>query len=318
MNRLSISPRRPVWSRPHHQAALVICATTPTPETLTLKQQLEAILDALPTFLDTATGRVEKAVASIPDQVKYLFSDEGPLGVLNFWRENKENISTTGQQLLESGELLVKGDTDAFREKASGINLSWLRPLRQRSRPSETADDNITITHQVRNTLLFLIDSLTPWDFDRHDFGLTFVTIWNDANALKEGDVNRAVLKMTSTIKPIEQEWKLSARTKLFDLGENAVVFGKAGLYLAGNRPAYIGAEADRVWPIPKLPGTKLFANVNYRSSRKPQDDPVKLTCGIEQEFAVAKGIDLTLRLAFNLMENMDMRIYPVPSGSYF
>ncbi|CAN8068772.1 unnamed protein product [Agarophyton chilense] len=310
----SVSPRRPIRSRHHRWVRIAPCATTPVPDTQTLKQQLEAILEGIPRFLDNASNRVEKAVTDIPDQVKYLFSEEGPLGVLTFWRENKDNISNTGQQLLESGERLAKGDAKGFREKASGINLSWLRPVR-RLGSSESLDDATIVTDQVRKTVLFLIDSLTPWDFDRHDFGLTFATVWNDVDTSKSADVRVPSLKMTSTIKPVEQEWKLSARGKLFALGENAMVFGKAGLYLAGDKAAYIGAEADRVWSIPRLPNTKIFANANYRSSRKPQAEPFKVSCGIQQDLEVAKGLELTLRIALNLTEKLGFSVYPVPNG---
>lgn len=317
MAKLAISPRRPASCHGPIPISFVPYATTISSERTTLREQLEKILESIPAFLDKTTNKVEEAVAGIPERVQYLFSEEGPLGALNFWRENKENITSTGQQLLESGELLVKGDADGFRDKASGIDFSWLKPTRV-SEQENGKRHRRTVADQVQNTCLFLIESLTPWDFDRHDFGLTFVTVWNDLDTFKREGANEAIVKMASTIKPLYQEWKLTARTKLIDLGENATVFGKAGMHLAGNKPAYIGLEADRVWQIPRLPGTMLFVNVNYRSSRKPQADPIRTTVGIQQDFTVAKGIDLTLRLAFNPLDRHDITVTPIPNGSYF
>lgn len=317
MAKLALSPRRPASCNRRIPLSFVPYATTISPERTTMREQLEKILDSIPAFLDKTTNRVEEAVAGIPERVQYLFSEDGPLGALNFWRINKESIKGTGQQLLESGELLVKGDADGFREKASGIDLSWLKPTR-RSEPANGSRPGRTVADQLQDTVLFLLESLTPWDFDRHDFGLTFVTVWNDLDTFKREGESDAIVKMTSTIKPLYQEWKLTARTKLLDLGENTAVFGKAGMYLAGNKPAYIGLEADRVWEIPRLPGTMVFVNVNYRSSRKPQADPIRTTVGIQQDFTIAKGIDLTLRLAFNPLDRHDITVTPIPNGSYF
>lgn len=102
------------------------------------------------------------------------------------------------------------------------------------------------------------------------------------------------------------------------DLGENTVVFGKAALYLAGELPPYVGVEADRVWKLGRLEGTRLFANINYRSSRKPQVDPVRLSFGVQQDFELAKDVVLTLRIGLNPLAWDNFFVTPVPNGEYF
>lgn len=278
----------------------------------------------IPRFVDRASQQVEGAASSIPGHVRHLFSADGPLGALQFWRENKDQIEDTTTTLLDTGEAAVRGDSESFRRNASRLDLRWLRP-----RPIEplVEDDGVSdrrrarfnFERQVRNVVLFTLDSLTPWDFDRHDFGLTFAHTWVDIDA-NAGRVNAppAVVKLTSTINPLEKEWKLSARSKLMELPEGAVVFGKAGLYLTGDRPAYIGVEADRVWKVPKLKGTKVFVNVNYRSSRKPDMDPIMTSIGVQQDFEIWKGVQLTLRIGTNPVEREKFFVTPVPHGSYF
>lgn len=302
-----VSPRRPP-----------LLAYNPPPEAgaepRNLRAQLESLLEAIPRVIDKASDNVESTLSDLPGHVQHLFSEDGPLGALYFWRENRQKITDAGKTIRDSGEALVKGDADEFRSRASRLDLSWLRP-RPSSLSTPPADGEFET--RVRNVVLFMVESLTPWDFDRHDFGLTFANVWVDADALKTEHKN-VVVKMTSTIKPVEREWKVTARTKLIELGEDAVVFGKAGLYLAGDQPAYIGVEADRVWKLPKLPDTKFFMNVNYRNSRKPQFDPVRTSLGLQQDFRIAKGLDLTLRLGINPLDRTDWYVTPVPNGSYF
>lgn len=281
----------------------------------------------IPRFVDRASQQVEDAATSIPGHVRNLFSADGPLGALQFWRENKDQIEEATSTLLDTGEAAVRGDSDSFRRNAARLDFRWLRP--RPAGPIEPLVDDggisgarrarFNLERQVRNLILFALDSLTPWDYDRHDFGLTFAHTWVDIDAnAGRVDAPPAVVKLTSTIKPLEKEWKLSARSKLMELPEGAVVFGKAGLYLAGDRPAYIGAEADRVWKVPRLKGTKVFVNVNYRSSRKPDVDPISTSVGVQQDFEVWKGVQVTLRIGTNPLEMEKIFVTPVPNGSYF
>lgn len=312
----SISPRRPsIGSR---RTYVIACVPEPDPETL--RQKLEGLLEAIPQAIDRAADTVESTFTSIPSQAQQLFSEDGLLGALVFWRENKENIKSAGQVVKESGEALVKGDTETFRQRASQFDLRWLRPrhrlhtLRTNIEDYEGASE---LERRARNLALFMIESLTPWDFDRHDFGLTFATVWLDAQTVERQGEN-GYIKMTSTIKPLHREWKVSGRTKLLDLGEDTAVFGKAGMYLHGNKPAFVGVEADHVWHLPKLENTKVFANINYRSSRRPTADPIKTSVGLQQDFFFGKGLDLTLRVGINLLDRTDWYVTPVPNCSYF
>lgn len=326
-----VSPRRPPLRHPHQRSSprrnghLYILACTPTPlPPKTLKRRLEELLDSIPTFLDRTVSTVESSASSIPEHVRNLFAPGGALSALIFWRDNSENLRSTGKTLLNSGEALVKGDTESFRERASGLDFSWLRQKRRESEnageaqaPSLPGGDD-ALEKRVRSAAVFVLESLTPWDFDRHDFGLTFANVWYDVDISQRESDPMAIVKMTSTIKPLEQEWKVSARTKFLDLGEDACIFGKTGIYLAGDKPAYIGLEADRVFPLPNLKDTKLFVNVNYNSSRKPDADPVKSSFGLQQDFQIAKGFELTLRVGINPVTKEKWYVSPVPYGSYF
>lgn len=304
---LALSPRRPCGvGKAAPKVVILSIPYPPIPAEPTLKSRLEALLNSIPRFIDRATRSTESFAESVPANVKSLFSKDGPLGALQFWRDNRENIQQTTDALLDTGESIVRGDSEQFRENASRLNLRFLKDLQDGS--------EMNVVRMVHRVTLFAVDALTPWDFDRHDFGITFVTKWDD---VETGDLTNHV-KLTSTIKPLEGEWKVTGRTKLLELGDGAVVFGKAGIYLAGDHPAYVGVEADRVWRIPRVDGTKLFLNVNYRSSRKPDVDPFKMTLGLQQDFDIAKGVVLTLRIGANPLEADKLFVTPVASGEYF
>lgn len=297
------SPRRPPGI---HSGHILLNITPPIPPSPppTLKSRLDSLLNSIPDFIQRASESTESLTESIPQQARRLFSKDGPLGVLQFWRHNRDNIEQTTTTLRDAGKSILRRDEDAFKRNASLLDFSWL----------QNNDGELHLGTMLKSLGMFTLDSLTPWDFDHHDFGLTFATVWEDIDA---GEINTGV-KLTSTIKPLEKEWKVSARRRLMDLGENSVVFGKAATYLAGEYPAYVGVEADRVWKFGRWEGTKLFLNVNYRSSRKPRLDPIRLSCGVQQDFELAKDVILTLRIGLNPLERERFFVTPVPNGEYF
>ena len=318
----------------------MIPAVTPSPQqnnvSDTLRDQLERILGAIPRALNRAANQTEQAATGVPDAAAKLFAKDGPFGFLQFWRDNEENLNRTGTKIRESGQNLIKGDTKRFREQASEIDFSWLNPNSSRSTrdtdqiqisPKDIlTDENIRteFISKVRSIASFAVKSLTPWDFDRHEFNLTLANTWLDEGTLRRNETSgfnqASVIKMTSTIKPLDSEWKLTARSKLLELGGGGVVFGKAGIYIAGDQPPYIGVEADRVWTVPRLSdlGTKLFANVNYRSSRKPETEPVKSSFGIQQEVDISDAYVLTFRIGINPLQRDKLLFTPMPNRSYF
>lgn len=300
----SLSPRRP--SRlPRRRPSLAY--TPPRQSEPQLKNRLEALLEWLQRF-----GNNDKHDAASDQSLP----DDGLLRILQFWRRNSADIDATGAKIQKTGRDIAKGDLQNAKENALGIDLSWLLG-NGGSLKNVQLDPDTTVMKRVENTIDFLLDSLTPWDFDRHDFGFTFANVWEDVDTGSDDDLLGPV-KMTSTIKPLEKEWKLSARTKILDLGEGGVLFGKAGLYLAGKGTPYIGVEADKVWDIPGLSGTKAFVNVNYRSSRMPDTDPVLSSVGVELDFPLLADVILCLRIGVNPLERKKIVVTPIPNGSYF
>lgn len=186
----------------------------------------------------------------------------------------------------------------------------------------------------VGHVALFALASLSPWDFDRHDLGVTFVNTWiakhkvtmesiqaRQARGDDHVSKHQAMgVKVTSTIKPISQEWKVSVRARLYVPQEdNTTVLAKAGMYLVGEEAPFIGLDADRTWPIGSLHKSKLFANVNFRTCRMPLHDAVRVCCGIQQLFTITKGFDITLRLGVRPFERRNsFFVTPVPNGLYF
>lgn len=280
----------------------------------TLKSRLESLLKLIPKYI----SRAEEAASKAPEHVRALFARDGPLGILQFWRANRANIEDSSRALLDTGESALRGNSEAFRDAANRVDLSWLPFRRAQSLDGSSAGrEEVSAEQLARNVTLCALDALTPWDFDRHDFGLTFANTWIDADALGV-DGMPGLVKLTSTINVLEREWKVSARTKLLEIGKSGVVFGKAGMYLAGERPAYIGVEADRIWSVKGLPATWVFANVNYRSSRKPATDPVRASFGVQQELTMFKGVVLTLRVGYDPMTREKWFVTPMPNREYF
>lgn len=271
------------------------------------KQQLEHLLSSIPEFIMRAASQAEETATNIPNHVKNLFGPSGPFSFLTFWRSNEQEIRRTAVTLRDSAQLLADNKQSEARKRASALDLSWLR----NSEPVQWRD----VRGTARGALLFLADSLTPWDYDRHDLGLTFANVWHDTPepAVGVGDV-----KLTSTIKPLEKEWKVSARTRLLEMGDDVAVFAKAGMFLAGGAPPYIGLEADKMWPVAGLDNTKIFANINYRSSRKPTSDVFMPSFGVQQAFEITKGFDLHLRFGVSPFQEAPFFVSPIPNGSYF
>lgn len=287
-----------------------VSAITPPPtsfkEEPTLKERLEALLNFIPRFLDRATNQtpiLQESVSSSSKQSSKSIQKRNPFRFLQFWKNNRENIDRTKNNLLNTAESALRQDGEGFRRNANLLDFRWLT--------GSAGDPDFGVL--AKEFGLFALDSLSPWDFDRHDFGVTFVTTWED---LEAGDIATGI-KVTSTIKPLESEWKVSARTKLIELGENALVFGKAGLYLAGEQSPFIGVEADRMWNLPQLSNTKLFCNANYRSSRKA-DLPFRMSVGLQHNFELTKGVVLTLRFGAYPFEKPVFFATPVPNGNYF
>lgn len=343
----AVSPRRATCAARRPVAVTVAMAGPPPVHAPgeTVQVRLSRLMDWL-RFWEKSVEEGGRQRADLPEgPLKRLMSEDGPAGWLKFWDSNHLNFAETGRRIKEAGASLTAGNLEAFQEKLTNINFDWLKPkplpppkadtrTTRSSSPANLqtspaarralAETNVSLEKQVQGILLFLSDSLCPWDYDRHDFGLTFTNTWTDIESVSGGggtSTANSLVKMTSTIKPLEKEWKLTARTKLLRLGEGGVVFGKAGLYLAGDLPAYIGVEADRVWTVPYLKGTKVFGNVNYRSSRKPQHDPVVASFGVQQTIPIVNGLELTLRFGVDSqLENGKPKPYvaPIPLGSYF
>lgn len=260
-----------------------------------------------------------------------LLSPDGPLGWLKFWEKRSDNTADTTEEPHGAGARPRNMELTKFVDRLSAIHRKWLRTWKSITdstsdppipgpQPEPPSFDLTQFEQKLTNVSVFMVDSLCPWDYDRRDFGLTFTNSWTDADVPVEGAApEESVVKVTSTIKPLHQEWKLTARTKLMSLGRGGILFGKAAVYLAGEQPAYVGLEADRVFDVPMLERTKAFANLNYRSSRKPHTDPVVASVGVQQTFPVSKGLELTLRVGVTTRNvGRTFFVSPVPNGSYF
>lgn len=247
---------------------------------------------------------------------------DAPLRWLRFWQRHERDATDSVRQLRGVGDSLRRGDLDSAQDQASGINLRWLNPFRPQGGggvvPVPPARDEASeIEQRARAVAAFIAEALCPWDYDRREPAVTFANTWTD-RATADADDDSQV-KITSTIKPLYQEWKLTARTMLIELGDNGVVFGKAGIYLAGDLPAYIGLEADKVVDVPRLKNTKLFVNANYRSSRKPFATPVVASAGVQQTLPLNKRLELTFRLGVSTRSGAHRVFFtPVPYGTYF
>lgn len=286
---------------------------TATPEGF--EPRLRQLLDRLQFWRDADPDELPSTRG---DKASDVLARDGPLGVFKWWRRNEQSAREAAhdavQQLQDAGTAMRAGDLKSAVENLSEMGVQLLP-----APPGASADGESPLAIMER-CATFIIASLTPWDFDRREPALTFVTSWMDELRAAPGapDIGPLV-RFTSTIKPLHSEWKLSARTKLLELGHGGVLIGKAGVFLAGDAPAYVGLEADRVIALPRLSHTKLFANTNYRSSRKPFATPVVASVGVQQTLVFAKRLELTLRVGLST-RHADRPLFfsPMAHSTYF
>lgn len=255
----------------------------------------------------------QKADRKIPDEPldageKVVDTVEKGFGRwMKFWKRRekdvKKELKETQKSLEGVGEAVRKGDVDAVTDKVRSVNLGWLQ------------DELHGVEREAMALGRYVVDHFFPWDYDRNNFGVTFWHIWKDMDTKLSDDMNN-VVKMTSTIKPVVKEWKLTARTRLLPLGKDGVIFGKAGLYIVGDQPPYYGVEADKVWALPRLRATSLFTNANFRSSRKPETETIRGSVGLQHTVKIRDSLDFTFRVGVT----NDRKLYftPIPFGSYF
>lgn len=224
-----------------------------------------------------------------------VLSRDGPLGLLRLWKRHEDSARDAAGSATESVRATIEG-----RASDAGAALKRFIDATDDLPPAEEVEK------KARSLLTYAAQSLTPWDFDRREPGVTFVHNWE----VEE-------MKITSTWKPLFQEWKLSARTRFMSFADDSgVIFGKAGLYLAGDLPPYIGLEADRILPIPRVPRSHLFANVNYRSSRKPFAAVVVASAGIQHTVRIGESNGLTLRAGWSTKDITKPFSISIVSGS--
>jgi hypothetical protein len=284
--------------------------------------------------VESAAVAESRRVSESRKPMEGLLGPSGALGWLKWAKKNKTSAGQAELQLRGASRELRAGNWNSFLSKLLEVDLSWLRiPEMRQGRDSNgnggdngsahrqgrvVLDSTATRTASWQHTVLYLAEAICPWDYDRKEPSLTFVNVWTDVEAITT-DRDTTKVKVTSTIKPLHQEWKLTARTKLLKLGDEGIVFGKAGIYLVGDKDPYVGVEADRTWQLPKLSGTKLFLNANYRSSRKPDSEPVVASIGLQQRFRIRQGLEFTLRAGVGTQNGMSrMYLAPIPFGSYY
>lgn len=285
---------------------------------VSLKERLENLLQAIPSFLE----RAGVAVGETQERVQRVFSSDHRQGVRNNVINDDDRHGGDDNQ---QGRNKNKTSNTNTTEEGDTLPLS---------------DELELLQTTLGNVSMFAVEALTPWDFDRHDFGVTFVHTWIDdtqaaarpagfaANSAPPYTRNRrqrrrnappTTVKLTSTLKPLEGEWKLTARTKLATFAnDKGIVFGKAGLYLAGDQSPFIGIEADRIWSLGSVPNTWIFANANYRNSRAPMMPVIRASVGVQHRFKFARGWNLTLRAGMHPLEPNKWFVTPTPNGGYF
>lgn len=290
-----------------------------------------------------------RGAGDAPKPLRALLGKDGMLGWLRFARKNESRARESVTYLRTAG------DVPTFVERLEALRKEWARRLgfggkdegqgvlrggrrtadHERKGMSallgDTALGGAVDERSIRKTLLYIGEAVCPWDYDRKEPGFTFVNVWTDIETVP-GDINSTKVKLTSTINPLRQTWKLSARTRLFNMtggtigggggddgsggATGGIVFGKAGIYLVGEGEPYVGVESDRVINLPFLRGTSMFANANYRSSRKPT---VMASVGVQQTVSVGDGLALTFRAGVNSHDGPKRPFFsPVPFGSYF
>eukprot|EP00171_Calliarthron_tuberculosum_P017070 IDg17070t1 len=256
-----------------------------------LEPRLRELLNRLQFWRD---AEEEELPTTRNEDSSNVLARDGLLGALKWWRRNEDTAREAARdavQDLEAASVAVRsGDLGTAAEHLTEMGSRLLPAPRNASGNGPFAT--------MERCVAFVIASLTPWDFDRREPAVTLVTSWMDELRAAPGAPDAAArVRFTSTIKPLHREWKLTARTLLLQLGSGGALIGKAGVFLAGEAPAYVGLEADRVVAIPRLPDMKLFANANYRSSRKPFAPPVVASVGVQQTLLFANRVELTFRL---------------------
>lgn len=302
--------------RPPTRAPLVLAVALPQD----ISARVSQLLNVLQFWKDVEYDALPQ---SEPQSERGVLAQDGPLGMLKFWRKNETNVQDTTEHLKAAGSAVGKGDLQEAADRLSLLDLNWLLPKRsppQTNTESTSNDQLITLDHNISAVIAFFAEALTPWDFDRREPSFTLSSSWNDELSHIGGQPEKpGLIKLTSTIKPLYSEWKLTARTKFVNLGRDGTVFGKAGLYLAGSGPPYVGVEADRLLDIPRLAHTKLFANVNYRSSRKPFSAPIVASAGVQHTLVFSNRLDLTFRIGMSTVDpDRPWFIMPMPHSSYF
>lgn len=285
---------------------------TATPETL--EQRLRHLLSWLHFWRHNATDDLSSQTA---EAARNAPERDGALSALRWWHRHRNGASDAVREL---GAAVRAGDLEDAAERLSVMSLKWLRPSRTKPVNDSSVRVDTDLERGVARAAAFLADALTPWDFDRREPALTFVSSWTDDLRAEPGTADEfALVKLASTVKPLHGEWKLTGRTQLFPLGAGGSVIGKAGIYLAGDAPAYVGVEADRVIALPWLPRTRLFVNANYRSSRVPFAPPVVASAGVQHTFALDTRLDLTFRVGVSTRQaDKPWFFSPMPQSSYF
>lgn len=299
--------------------------------------------------------RLVAANVTVPDIqrcIRKLFESDGALRWLSHPTVDEVDTAEPRDQLRSAAADLEKGKLQSFFAKVSRIPLGWFgrRGLQEapvvvspssappQSGSGTTSDGAVPkASHSgfdintflfgrgairepctPKDTLIYLAEAICPWDYDRKEPSLTFVNVWTDIES-DQSNLHSVRVKLASTIKPLHQEWKATARARLLSLGPGGVVFGKAGAYLIGDKEPYIGLEADRVVDISRFKNTKLFLNANYRSSRKSDEDSVVASAGIQQTVNLGDGLEVTFRVGLNTKNGLSRPFFaPVPYGSYF
>lgn len=312
-----------------------------------LSKRLDGLLRELPSAVKRVSGGFFDALVELPGSTKNAVEQGSLQPLARWWESHRSSVADERERMrtqrfhpglaLRPGGLLQKwpwGRADDGGEK---------RRDGRKDRKTEE-DIELDVSGVVVRMGRFLTRSLSPWDFDRREFALALVQKWEDWEVVhgsrgarrgewlgrgggrKDGDGGengRASVKVTSTMNPLQGEWKVTGRTPLWRSADwGGVVFAKAGVFLAGERAPYVGLEADRVWRRRKDNGRQKhmapFVNVSYRSSRLPQWPVVRLAVGVQ--FGLKMGaLPVTLRFGLRPLETRgEWFLLPVSNDQYF
>lgn len=329
-----------------------------------LRKNLDTILRELPLTVKRVTGGLFDALTDLPLSAKDAVDEKSFQPLARWWDTHRPAVVEARSHARE----------EASRSKVAlypaGLLFPW--PWRKKAVPGgdkKKTNDDIGVSDVLVRMVQFFMASLSPWDFDRREFALSLVQTWQDWQILhgsyeqrrhrrrrenfdqlpfdswESGD--KKAVKVTSTMVPLCGEWKVTGRTPLWHSSDwDGVLFAKAGVFLAGERPPFIGLEADRIWHrrqpedanksdqgskkhhkdskvknIVKRSGHRYwapFVNVNYRSSRMPHVPVVRMSVGIQFGLPVG-GIPLSFRFGVRPFESRrEWFLHPVPRGNYF